>query len=316
MGGTAHRRHAAQVNRTSGSSFLLPLPLPLLVLPLLLLLLLPARRAEAHHPVSESGVAPVSPATVAELGLQVGAFTLGHESGTWQVLTPALEVGLGRRFSVGARLPLARLSYADDGHVETGLGDAELTVKFAPLLHEHDLLNLAVGLGLEVPTGDEAAGLSGGHFELNPFVSLASAWPRGAGVTWVFVGFVGARLSLAGDDEDAAPAAKTSALGGTPVIFHVTGGAAGVHGAVIAPHADRELVARGSAALLVGRWFGALGLEAIQVLDDVAFGALVARAEAGVTLGASWRIALAVDATVAGDPRFDWKSGLSVSRRF
>ena len=259
--------------------------------------------ASAHHPVSESGVASVSPSTVAELGFQVASFDLGDESGTWEALNVGLEVGLGRRVSVGARLPVARVAY-DDGHTVAGIGDTELSVKVAPLLDPHDRFNLSLGLGVELPTGDEDDGLSGGHVELTPFVTAASALVHGR-VTWVFVGLVGARLSLAGDDE---PTTTTKPHSGE--------GSSAVHGAVIAPHADREMWARASAALLVGRWFGAVGLEGVQVLDDVSFGPLVTRVEAGVNLAERWRFAVSVDTTVAGDARYDWRGGALAAHRF
>jgi hypothetical protein len=260
--------------------------------------------AAAHHPVSESGVASVVPATVAELGVAMASFSLGDQSGTWNTLTAGLELGLAGRFSIGARLPIAHIAY-DDGRDVTGIGDTELTVKVAALIDDHDRFNLSFGAGVELPTGDEADGLSGGHVELTPFVTAASALPHGD-VTWVLVGLVGARLSLAGDDDEAPAAAKPH--------DGETHGAA--HGAIIAPHADRELFARASAAILVDRWFGGVALEGVQVLEDVDFGPLTARVEGGVTLAELWRLGLAVDTTVAGEARYDWRGSALVARRF
>jgi hypothetical protein len=257
----------------------------------------------AHHPVSESGAAPVAPATTAELEVGLGRFDRADGAGRFEVVMPRLELAVTPWLGLGVCVPLVRVNW-DDGHEDRGAGDLELTARVTLWRAPHEGAALVAGLGVELPTGDEGARLGGGHVELSPFLLGAAAWERGGGL-WVVTGYVGARASVF--DVEAAD----DALQRTP--RH--GPAAGeVHGAAYAPHTDVELVGRLGGLVVRGPWFAGVGGEVDQPL---AGGATVvgARGEAGRRFGA-WRVVMSGDGDVLGEARTDWRVRVGLSRRF
>jgi hypothetical protein len=253
--------------------------LPLLVLSSLLLF---APGARAHHVVSDLGIAPVLPATV--VGVSVGSadFDVAGMRGRWVAVTPQAEVQLGRYLSLLGTLPLARIDYQEGG-AHSGLGDVGLSGKLRLYASDHGGLLLSAGLGVELPTGDDENGLGGGHPELAPFAIASSSLWHGAGLEWIAYALGSLRMALGAHD-------------------HVHNGPAG--NSMLSPHAQGELFGRFMSALVRGQGYIGAGVESARVLAGGPPGYTALRGELGTVLGASLRLFMSVDGTVAGQQRF------------
>jgi hypothetical protein len=103
--------------------------------------------------------------------------------------------------SLGARLPFSRTISYGDGAATAGLGDLELNLQMTAFTIDKTI-TLLVGAEGEIPIGDAASGLSGGHYALSPFTTLT--WqmaPR-----WLLAGSLqythGFENSSSGDPHD------------------------------------------------------------------------------------------------------------------
>jgi hypothetical protein len=246
-----------------------------------LVLLLPSAAARAHHVVSDLGIAPVLPASVAGVSVGTASFDVAGMRGRWVAVTPQAEVQLGRYLSLLGTLPLARIDY-QGGDSHNGLGDVGLSAKLRLYASDHGGL-LSAGLGVELPTGDDETGLGGGHPELAPFAIASSTLWHGHGLEWIAYGLGSLRMALGRHD-------------------HLHNGPAG--NSMLSPHASRELFGRFMSALVRGQGCLGAGLEGARVLSGGPPGYLAARGELGTVMGQSLRLFLSVDATVAGEQRF------------
>lgn len=291
------------------------------------LLLCATPRASACHTVSEYGSASVRPSTAAEVSVEYAEFNLGARSGSYVVVAPSLEWAPHSRLSLALRVPIARLTYRGSAMsssaqfsiglrqalapstrelvTSSGLGDLGTSAKVA--LWNNGRVSLSAGLGLELPTGDQAAGLGGGHFELSPFLSFSAR----LGARGTIYGVVTDRLAVG-----AASGQGAALHAGALVAKHVTAGEpASLHGSLLSPHSDHELVVRVGAAYLWERFYVSGGAEQIAVWSGEN-GGLVLRAEAGAVLGGGLRIALGYDAPVVGAERYAWRGRLGVQWLF
>jgi hypothetical protein len=263
-------------------------------------------RAHAHHPVSDSAAAPAAPVTSAALEVGVGRFARVDGAGSFMLITPTLELAVSRRLALGLHTPFAWLRWAD-GREVSGPGDTVLSARVPVYSSARQAFTVAVGLGVELPTGDRELRLGSGHVEVNPFV-LAIATHESGQTLWVLSGFGGfktAVLDARPIDESAAPTSRSASL----ALAH------SAHGAAFAPHADTEITARiGGLAVRAG-WFAGLGTEAVQPIEHEAAMVVSVRGEAGKSLGA-WRVAVTGDGDVIGTPRVDWRARMAVSYRF
>ena len=237
---------------------------------LLITLTAPAS-AQAHHVVSESGIAWVEPVTAVEIETRAARFDFGdYFRGRWTVITPSVEVAPLSWLSVSGRAPIAHIWF-DDGRQVVGLADAEVSVKARVLDTDHGAWLVSVGLGAELPTGVVEDGLGGGHAELSPFVA-ASAQPH---ERVILSALVADRLSL-GQEE-----APHSYRANAP------------HGALIAPHSPHELFTRLSLSTTFRRHaYATLGVDRVSVYADRWRGPWSARAELGWAEPTAWRVAL------------------------
>jgi hypothetical protein len=250
--------------------------------------------AQAHHVVSESGIAWVEPVSVVEVDAEASSFDLGPwRRGSWQSVAVTAQYAPLEWFSLSARLPVASVQY-EDGRGAMGLADVEVGARIRLFETPHGGIIVSAGVGLELPTGDEATGLGGGHYELSPYVAM-STQP----LDWLIVStLVSARLSLL-DDEDGHSGPPTA------------------HGAVIAPHAPREVFTRVSAAWVRERaLYVSAGLDAAWMIGAMDQSPWVARAEVGFLGVEGVRVALGVDQTIWGAARHGLKGRLSVAYIF
>ncbi len=130
--------------------------------------------AYAHHPVSEAGASRVEPSTHFETQFETASFDFGgREVGSWQVLSLRAEYSLVPRLSVSANVPFALLNFSD-GRAAMGLSDIELAMNGLVYASPHGGAIISSGLGVALPTGVAADGLSAGHYEGSAFVMLSS----------------------------------------------------------------------------------------------------------------------------------------------
>lgn len=85
----------------------------------------------------------------------------------------SVEYGITDRFAVGAGWIPYRKIYFDQASDQSGPGDLELGVKYAFDKNEDLQLQIAIGLGVTLPTGDEDKGLSEGNRVYEPFIVLS-----------------------------------------------------------------------------------------------------------------------------------------------
>ena len=97
------------------------------------LCLIAARAADAHHVMSEYGIAPILPRRVFEVDVQAGATRNPGGDVAWQLVAPTLEWSAAERVSIWGRLPLAHVRYPD-GRAESGLCDAPTSARRRPCL--------------------------------------------------------------------------------------------------------------------------------------------------------------------------------------
>lgn len=250
--------------------------------------------ASAHHAVSTTGIAWVEPLTVAEVDVDAASFDFGGElRGDWQTFGVRAEVAPTERFSASVRVPWAHLHLADGRHA-VGLSDIEGTLKLRMLATEHGGLIASAGLGAGLPTGQSRYGLGAGHFEIAPFVA-ASAQPN-------------AHLIL-----DAIVADKVS-------VGHVGGGqttasASGLHGPLIAPHADHEAQLGLGIAGIAGPWYARVGTSA-HIAWASPMDGLDVTADLGFARPEHYRISLGGAVPAAGFARYRWRTQLSVAAQF
>jgi hypothetical protein len=250
--------------------------------------------AQAHHVVSDYGIASIEPTSVAEVGVEAAVFDHGDRSGNWQTISPAVEVAFANRFSVTARVPIARVRH-DGGDEVYGLGDADVGVKLRLHATSHGELIVSAGLGVELPTGDDETGLGSGHVELTPFVAASTAMKLGDSNELVIFGLLSDRFSIAS--------------------AHTHDGTTA--GSVLAPHADHELFVRAAAAWVHGRHYVSAGIDGVAVLDaGVGAGPWLARFEAGRRIGDAFRLAAGIDVPFAGEERIDFSGRVAMAWMF
>lgn len=243
------------------------------------------RRAFGHHVVSEHGFAPVVPRSVAGVDVAAASFELEGRRGHWETVTPSLEWGFARRVSLFLALPLARLDHDRAAQAVVGVGDLSVSMKANLYATPHGGLLISAGLGVEVPTGRSEDGLGAGHFEVTPFAMVASSVWSAGGLELIVHTLASARLALEG---------HTHSHGG--------GGSAHLHGSLLAPHAGRELFARGGVALVGRRAYLAAGAEGAAPLGS-GEGYLAPRVEAGMLLTTELRAFVGVDGVALGQRR-------------
>jgi hypothetical protein len=220
------------------------------------LLVLGAQTAGAHHAAPVVG--PTRTWLRGELG--VTAFDLEGHTGRYETLGLSANWRLSIPVSLGARVPF-HLLHVEGAAAEAGIGDIGLIA--AAQLHE----TVAAVLAAELPTGDDARGLGGGHAELS--AALVLELRRGAWLAGASAGYV---HSLGGHADD------------------------GVHRhTFIDPHDERQVELSATAAREAGAWHAGAGLAAeIPLAGESGAPHLVAQLRGGLTRGAlRWTLAAA-----------------------
>jgi hypothetical protein len=285
-----------------------------------LILLLIAARAWAHHPTAESGLAWLAPRSFVEVEVETASFDLEKGSGQWSATTATIEAAFARRWSASVVLPFATIDY-DDRQRATGLSDMTLGLRVMLAASEHGAMQLAAGVGLELPSGSEDDGLSGGHLEGSPYI--AAAFSPGAHL--ILDGSLAAHLSIEeGDATRRLTSSRLSSLGSPDAhaapgpMGHGDGhdgerGISGLHGSVIAPHHDHEIAPRLSATVVLGRAYLAGGLDAAFALGENGE-TWRARSGVGVLVAPTWRMAAGVDMHLGGERRSGTNARFSITR--
>ena len=285
-----------------------------------------APRAHACHTVSQFGTAWARPSSTAEVGVEYADFRLGERHGAYQLVAPSLEWAPHQRVSLAVRIPIARVTFRTGASssgsalgiglrqallpapnatfTASGLGDLGTSVKVG--LWTSERFSFSLGLGAELPTGDEATGLGGGHVELAPFATFSMR----VSARLSFFGLITDRFALGHASADMTMDKRAL------VQKHVMAGESeSLHGSVLMPHSDHELAVRVGAAYTFERAYVSAGAEQVLVWAGEN-GGLVLRAEVGAVLGAGLRLAVGYDAPVLGAERFVWRGRLGLQWAF
>ena len=241
--------------------------------------------AHAHHVASDSGITPAKPRTIVEVGGDGGALAQGIARGSYLRTSPAIEVGLGR-FSLRGQASFVTLERDGFGR-NTGPGDAEFAAKATVWASPHGGGLLSLGLGGKAPTGDHTLGLGGGHWGLAPFA--AASYER---------------------ESDA-----VTLVAATMVIHQIAlGDEAHGHGLLVEPHSPQELTASGTLAAVTRDAWGALGsTTSIGVDPGDGWKWTSARMTLGWLATDRLRAIASVEAPVAGDPGWRWRTALALA---
>ena len=244
-------------------------------------------QAQAHHIVSEYGLAPSEPLRQIVLDTQYARFNLPEGKGWYWSTAALLEYAPVAWISGQVRVPLHRL-HLDGRPAAVGLGDIEWALKVRVYATEHGELIVSGGLGSELPTGNDEAGIGSGHVELIPFMTASTSHRDFAAFA-----LLADRLSL-GDHS------------------------AGEHFNFISPHTHHELAYRLGGGYVFGPAYASLAVDGVTVLASEDRGAtlLSARGEIGWRPVKSVTIAAAADLPVTRRHRFDVRGRLSTTVRF
>ena len=245
-----------------------------------------AHSVQAQHGTTGYGAMPMVPRTNVMLEHQTAQFDLPGRAGVWQTWGPRLEYLALPWLSVSLRAGVARIDYAD-GAGAFGPADSELAVRALALTLPRLDAVVTAGLSGELPTGDADLGTGNGHFSLLPFATFATMPSR----TFMFHVMAGDRVVL-GD------------AGGE----HAHHGVA--HGSVIMPHSEHELAVHGGITLTFGTVVISPGLEWMQVLAPPGDTFLTGQLEVALVPRSQLRIAVAFDAPLLDEPRFEWRGRL------
>ncbi len=253
-------------------------------------------QTQAHHVVSSSGIAWAEPVSVLEVQLESATFDFGDQGrGQWQSLSLRGEWALTSWVSVSARMPWSVIRF-EDGRASTGVGDTELASRFKLYTSDHGELLVSAGMGLELPTGQGRAGLSGGHVEVTPFLIASRQWSPHL-ITTALISW---RQALdTGDADTDTVAARTA------------------HGSVTSPHSEQELSTRLDLAWVQeGSWYVSAGAESHLMIEATSRSPVLLRHEWGLLPAQGLRIALQGDATVHGEARHGLRLGLGLAAIF
>jgi hypothetical protein len=264
--------------------------------------------ALAHHTPGH-GIAWIGPATVVEMEASGAGFDLGDRSGSWFATATVLEYAPDPRVSFLARIPVAWIDY-DTGETASGLADIELGGKAKLMAVRENRLLFWGGASLELPTGNEAQGLGGGHVELSPHL-IASAEP----LPGLLIHSVASdHFSLSdGDDPEGALRGSFTAPGLHAHEGHDHGESA-VHGSVLAPHTDHELSLAMVAVYARGRGYVSAGAEYIHPWSASTGGdPWIGRTEMGYALPAHLVLSAGYDAPLSGEERFEHRARLALA---
>lgn len=255
--------------------------------------------AQAHHVVSDSGIAWVEPLTVVEVDARSASFDFGERwRGRWLKLTPSVEAAFNERFSLGLRAPIAVIQF-DDGRGVLGLGDLEASAKVLLYGSEHGGLIVSAGLGTELPTGVVEDALGSGHVELTPYIT-ASTQPSSR---WIISALASDRFAPSIFAEEELEYTEPEDIG--------------PHGSVLSPHSDHELFLRGTVThLFNANLYLTAGVDHIWVYSKNLQGESVARAELGWARAREWRVSLGADTPLRGTNRSGTSVRLSWARMF
>lgn len=254
-----------------------------------------ASPAWAHEGMTGSAAGGGAERTRATVEVEAGAFHLAGRIGDWQLVAPAFELAVGSRLSFRARLPVARLAFAD-GTESIGLADASLSARVIVYRTPGDRLVLCAGLAAELPTGDADSGLGGGKVAIQPMIGAST------------------KFALAGGDLTVgAEVSDLKMLGeiGNPPWFAPTCGCT-IHGSAITPHTSHELAAAPWGSWTRGAWTASARIDVfIPLSGGDPF--VSARAASSFALSRKLSLSAALELPTAGDQRFDWKAGIAAS---
>lgn len=250
----------------------------------------------AHGGAGDASLGHARPTSEVSARFETAGFHLGGHAGRYHGVVLDAEYAPWPVASLSLRVPAYVLDLDDDSpHV--GLGDPAVTGRVRLLGGEAGQPDLSLGLSLEVPLGDADHGIGSGHFELDPFVAASHDLAE-----WTFHGALGLRVSLVGQDHDAA-ASHTHEDGSHDGGAH--------HETVfVDPHGDLELVYHAGLLYRAGeQWFLNLTGQAATVLSEADRGDtfVTVGPEVGYRFSERWRALLSGGIPVAGPDRYDWR---------
>ncbi len=241
--------------------------------------------ALAHHPGPIADSLFVREGLSASVGIEQASFDITGRRGSWTRLALQSQYSPLSWLRFGATVPIVWVR--EDGHENAvGVGDVEAELALPVALTPNGDLILEVGLGLEIPVGDVADGLGGGHYALIP--QLRSVWRPST--AWAVI----ADLQYAGVLQGHAHSTQS---------WH----------SPLAIHSLHELTLRTRAVFLETTHFWGLGLGTVHGLSEpTAAGPTTVQLDGGVTLVEGWMLTGQFEIPFAGTKRYDWQLGLGI----
>jgi len=201
-------------------------------------------------------------------------------------------------------LSVAEVSQGGESH--SGLSDIVAEALFIPLRWNRNMSNFIIGNQLEFPTGDEEKGLSSGHYEILPYMSVHLTLLK----TMTYAQ-IGGRFSLSSHELGLSP--HSHAFGIEDANHSHS------HGSVLDPHDDQEFLFRTGVIYPFSRRIsGGLSFLGQTVLASENRGETFASVlpEFNVELLNRLWAGIRTELPITASKRFDWRAGMSLSYLF
>lgn len=284
---------------------------------LALLLSLVARQADAHHPGPNP--TPQLPRSRVALDLEAAEFEVLGD-GYWRQAALTLEHTLFGLASIGARIPLAHIDYAD-GHDAFGPGDIDVGARVMVFQSYHEDFALILGLGFELPTGNVDDGLGGGHFMVTPSIAASYRMHRSFMLSLVASDHI---PTTSGDEpvDTDTPGVTTQHTNDPPPLPTIDPKqepeeVSSAHGSVLAPHTNHEMRLMLIGTYLWAPFYTSLAGEVVVMFEEnKPLGPLSVQPEIGIRPHNDMRIGFSLAVPVAGQRRLSWHGRLTVEYLF
>lgn len=240
-------------------------------------------KAWAHHPGHLRDVQHSRNTLALQLSQEHAPYDLNLGTGSWSKTTFETFYRPLSWLSLTSSVPLARLAPAESPS-KVGLGDIEIGAMFTVFSNLKEGVQFSVGSGLELPTGDDHAGLGGGHTAIIPRATLS----------WL--------------------ATKNFALTADILYSFTLDGHSHSHTPTpLAIHSKQELRNQLLLSYLQPNYFITAGASLTYGLSEPkGVGPVTAMMEGGFRFLDSWALVTNVEKPIAGEQRFDWRAAIGI----
>jgi hypothetical protein len=237
----------------------------------------------AHHPGHLRDVQYTDAEFAIQFSLEHAPYDLDIGKGSWSRATLETYYKPLSWLSLTSSIPLGRLAPAGtNSHL--GLGDIEFAAMGTLIKNPDSGIYLALGSGIELPTGDDHIGLGGGHIALIPRATLS--WM--ANQNFAVIGDLLYSHTLDGHGHGHAPTA-------------------------LALHSKQEVRSQLTLAFMQPSYFLSAGVSLTYgLVEPKGLGPVTALAEGGLRFLESWAIVGNIEVPITDAQRFDRRAGIGV----